>query len=184
MFHHVVEAGSLPQSTLYLRISLPDTIEPILIAGPKLNKEKQNFQTQAELHWYLNQLSGMIVQSNYVGCIQVISEKKTVVSVELLCSKCSQKVMKLIATIEGITSIVADPSKKTVTVIGEADPVRIIKKVRKFRKTATVVSVGPPKEEQKDERKDSVVPDIPKTCQKCDVWYVIADDYYNRCSIL
>ncbi|KAF5462055.1 hypothetical protein F2P56_018095 [Juglans regia] len=146
--------------------------------------EKQNFQTQPEQFWYLNQLSGMIVQSNYVGCIRVSSEKKTVVSVELLCSKCRQKVMKLIATIDGITSIVLDPSKNTVTVIGEADPVRIIKKVRKFRKTATVVSVGPSKDEKKDEKKDSVVLNIPKTCQKCDLWYVIGDDYYNRCSIM
>ncbi|XP_059460200.1 heavy metal-associated isoprenylated plant protein 2-like [Corylus avellana] len=111
--------------------------------------------------------------------------KKTVVSVELLCSKCRQKVMKLIATIEGITSIVLDPSKNTVTVIGEADPVTIIKKVRKFRKSASVVSVGPPKEEKKDEKKD--VKDtmyVPKACQRCDVWYVIAEDYYSYCSIM
>ncbi|KAJ7957779.1 Heavy metal-associated domain [Quillaja saponaria] len=91
--------------------------------------------------------------------------------------------MKLIATIEGITSIVLDPSKNTVTVIGEADPVRIIKKVRKFRKTAKIVSIGPPKEEKKDEKKD-VVPHAPKTCQRCDVWYVIAEDGYGYCSIM
>ncbi|KAG2692624.1 hypothetical protein I3843_08G060600 [Carya illinoinensis] len=118
-----------------------------------------------------------------------MSSKKTVVSVVLLCSKCRQKVMKSIATIEGITSIVLDPSKNTVTVIGEADPVRIIKQVRKFRKTATVVSVGPAKEEKKDEKKDSVVKEsvvtcVPKTCQRCDLWYVVADDYYNRCTIM
>ncbi|KAG7971851.1 hypothetical protein I3843_07G156000 [Carya illinoinensis] len=107
--------------------------------------------------------------------------KKTVVSVELLCSKCRQKVMKLVATIEGITSILLDPSKSTVTIIGEADPVTIIKKVRKFRKSATVVSVGPQKEEKKDEKKDLFTP---KTCQRCDVWYVIAEDYYNYCSIM
>ncbi|XP_042991482.1 heavy metal-associated isoprenylated plant protein 2-like isoform X1 [Carya illinoinensis] len=151
--------------------------------------KKQNLQTQAEQFWYLNQLSGMIVQSNYVVCIRVSGEKKTVVSVVLLCSKCRQKVMKSIATIEGITSIVLDPSKNTVTVIGEADPVRIIKQVRKFRKTATVVSVGPAKEEKKDEKKDSVVKEsvvtcVPKTCQRCDLWYVVADDYYNRCTIM
>ncbi|XP_075633704.1 heavy metal-associated isoprenylated plant protein 2-like [Castanea sativa] len=108
--------------------------------------------------------------------------QKTVVSVELLCSKCRKRVMKLIATIEGINSIVLDPSKKTVTVIGEADPVKIIKKVRKFRKSAEVVSVGPPKEEKKDEKKD--VFNTPKTCQRCDVWYVIGEDYYSYCSIM
>lgn len=90
--------------------------------------------------------------------------------------------MTLIATIEGINSIVLDPSKNTVTVIGEADPVKIIKKVRKFRKSAAVVSIGSPKEEKKDEKKDVCY--TPKTCQRCDVWYVMGEDYYSYCSIL
>ncbi|KAK3425349.1 heavy metal-associated isoprenylated plant protein 2 [Eucalyptus grandis] len=111
--------------------------------------------------------------------------QKTIVSVELLCSKCRLKVMKLVATIEGITSIVLDPSKNTVTVIGEADPAKIIKKVRKFRKSAHFVSIGPPKEDKKDEKKDVVIPQTPKTCQRCDIWYVVAEDgFYNYCSIL
>ncbi|KAM7257337.1 hypothetical protein ACFE04_013078 [Oxalis oulophora] len=91
--------------------------------------------------------------------------KKTIVSVELLCSKCRRKVMKLVATLEGITSIVLDPAKCTVTVIGEADPVDIIEKIRKFRKSATVVSVGPAKSEEKkdDLKKDNMyVPYAPK----------------------
>ncbi|KAI3440051.1 HMA domain-containing protein [Psidium guajava] len=110
--------------------------------------------------------------------------QKTVVSVELLCSKCRLKVMKLVATIEGITSIVLDPSKNNVTVTGEADPAKIIKKVRKFRKSAHFVSVGPPKEDKKDE-KSVLIPQTPKTCQRCDVWYVVAEDgYHNYCSIM
>ncbi|KAF7140068.1 hypothetical protein RHSIM_Rhsim06G0029400 [Rhododendron simsii] len=110
--------------------------------------------------------------------------KKTVVSVDLLCSKCRLKVMKLISTIEGINSIALDPSKNTVTVIGEADPVCIIKKVRKFRRSAQITSIGPPKEEKKDDKKEVLV-SLPKTCQKCDVWYVISDDlYYPYCNIL
>ncbi|WVY92203.1 hypothetical protein V8G54_037717 [Vigna mungo] len=79
---------------------------------------------------------------------------KTVVSVELRCSKCKRKVMKLIATVAGINSIVLDPDKNTVTVVGEADPVRIIKNVRKFRKSATIVSFGSSKEEKKEHKKD------------------------------
>lgn len=112
--------------------------------------------------------------------------QKTVVSVELLCSKCRQKVMKLIAMIEGITSIVLDPSKNTVTVVGEADPVKIINKVRKFRKSATILSVGPPKDEKKDEKdqKKDVTLYTPKTCERCDVWYVINYDPYHYCSIM
>ncbi|KAK2660571.1 hypothetical protein Ddye_007104 [Dipteronia dyeriana] len=106
-------------------------------------------------------------------------------SVELLCSKCRQKVMKLIAKVEGVTSIVIDPSKNSVTVIGEADPVKIIKRVREFRRSATIVSIGPPKEEKKDVIvKKDVIAVTPQTCQRCDVWYVVAEDYYSYCSIL
>ncbi|KAK7291205.1 hypothetical protein RIF29_06160 [Crotalaria pallida] len=126
-----------------------------------------------------------------------IMSKKTVVSVELLCSKCKQKVMKLIASVEGITSIVLDPAKNTVTVVGEADPVRIIKRVRKFRKSASIVSIGPPKEEKKDEKKEvkkddnkkdekkvAAIPHAPNLCHRCVVWYVIPEDNYGYCSIM
>lgn len=93
--------------------------------------------------------------------------------------------MKLIAEVEGVNSIVLDMSKSTATVIGEADPVKIIKKVRKFRRFAQVVSIGPSTVEKKDEnkeKKESV--SLPKTCQRCDVWYVIHEDAYSYCSIL
>lgn len=95
--------------------------------------------------------------------------------------------MKLVADIEGTNSIVLDSSKNTATVIGEADPVTIIKKVRKFRKSAEFVSVGPPKDEKKDEKKvekkDDCL-DLPMTCHRCDTWYVINEDVYGYCSIL
>ncbi|KAG7024186.1 hypothetical protein SDJN02_13000, partial [Cucurbita argyrosperma subsp. argyrosperma] len=63
------------------------------------------------------------------------------------------------------------PPKNTITVIGEADPVKVIKKVRKFRKYAAILSVGPAKEEKKDGKKESkdVISHLPKTCCKCDV---------------
>ncbi|KAK6278054.1 hypothetical protein POUND7_018377 [Theobroma cacao] len=121
--------------------------------------------------------------------------KKTILSVELLCPRCRQKVMKLISDVVGITSIVLDPSKNTVTVTGEADPVKIIKKVRKFRKHASIVSIAAAKDEKKDEKKvekkdekkddrRDLVVYTPKTCHKCDVWYVVGDDLYTYCSIL
>ncbi|GLT57998.1 hypothetical protein SLA2020_309260 [Shorea laevis] len=123
-------------------------------------------------------------ERKYCSLTLVLVVQKTVLSVELVCCKCRQKVMKLIATVEGITSIVLDPSKNTVTVVGEADPVRIIKKVRKFRKSASIVSIGPPKDEKKDDRKDVMLCNTPMTCQRCDVWYVIGEDAYSYCSIM
>ncbi|KAI4366354.1 hypothetical protein MLD38_022241 [Melastoma candidum] len=109
-------------------------------------------------------------------------QQKIIVSAELRCSKCMMKVMKSVAGLEGITSIALDPSKSTVTVIGEADPVKIIKKMRKCRKSAYIMSIGPPKDEKKDDKKDPI-PQTPKTCQKCDVWYVTSEDP-NYCSIM
>ncbi|KAK4746263.1 hypothetical protein SAY87_012575 [Trapa incisa] len=113
--------------------------------------------------------------------------KKTIVSVELLCSKCRRKVMKQVAAIEGITSIVLDPPKNTVTVVGEADPVDIIKKVRKFRRSASIISIGPPKD---DTGRDisycssTTFPQVPSACQRCDRWYVVSEDSYGYCSIM
>lgn len=98
--------------------------------------------------------------------------------------------MKLIASIEGIISVVLDPSKNIATVIGEADPVKIIKQVRKFKRSAMIVSIGPPKEEKKDEKKDDkfvssqiLIHSLPKICQGCDAWYVVREEYHI-CSIL
>nr|XP_043616468.1 heavy metal-associated isoprenylated plant protein 2-like [Erigeron canadensis] len=128
-----------------------------------------------------------------------IITKKTILSVDLPCLKCKKKVMMSISSIEGIDSIVLDPSKNTVTIIGEADPVTIIRKVRKFKRSARIISVGSAKEEKKDEKKDDkkekkdekkdVVthvfhPSTPRTCQKCDVWYVVNQDYISPCHIL
>ncbi|KAK1279264.1 hypothetical protein QJS04_geneDACA002733 [Acorus gramineus] len=89
--------------------------------------------------------------------------------------------MKLIAGIEGVNSIVVDPAKKTVTVIGEADPFEIIRKVRKFRRCAEIVTIGPAKEEKKEPK-----PELPSTCQKCDAWFIIREEDYGHgyCSIL
>lgn len=109
--------------------------------------------------------------------------------------------MMLISSIERIDSIVLDIAKNTATVIGEADPVTIIRKVRKLRKSANIVSVGPAKEEKKVEKKDekkddkkhekkeclapSIVPLTQSTCHRCDAWYVVRyHDYTNPCYIL
>ncbi|KAL8230827.1 hypothetical protein R6Q57_000605 [Mikania cordata] len=135
-----------------------------------------------------------------------LTSKKTVLSVDLHCLKCRKKVMMLISSIEGIDSIVLDLSKNTATITGEADPASIIRKVRKCRKSAQVVSVGPAKEEKKHDKKDDkkedkkdekkdekkecsahcvVVPLTPRSCHRCDVWYAVNyQDYVNPCHIL
>ncbi|KAK1433603.1 hypothetical protein QVD17_10515 [Tagetes erecta] len=127
-----------------------------------------------------------------------VTAKKTVLSVDLVCLKCRKKVMMLISSIERIDSIVLDIAKNTATVTGEADPVTIMRKVRKLIKSASIVSVGPAKEEKKGDKKEekkddkkkeslahSIVPLSHSTCHRCDAWYVVHyHDYTNPCYIL
>ncbi|KAL2318782.1 hypothetical protein Fmac_032658 [Flemingia macrophylla] len=65
---------------------------------------------------------------------------KTVVSVDLRCSRCRQKVMKLANCncVEEITFIILDPDQNTVVVVAEAVRVRMIKNVRKLRNSVTI----------------------------------------------
>lgn len=87
--------------------------------------------------------------------------------------------MKLVADLDGVTSIVLDPSKSTATVVGETDPALIIKRIRKFKKCAELVSVGPPKDETK-----LTYPIMPNCCQRCDSWFVVREDTHWHCPIL
>ncbi|GLJ20136.1 hypothetical protein SUGI_0365540 [Cryptomeria japonica] len=68
-------------------------------------------------------------------------KRTTVISVQIYCCKCKQDVMKAAAGVDGVDSIQVDSSKNTVTVIGEADPVEVAKKIRKLKKNAEIVTV-------------------------------------------
>ncbi|GLJ20134.1 hypothetical protein SUGI_0365510 [Cryptomeria japonica] len=114
----------------------------------------------------------------------------TVVSVEISCCKCKKKVMKIAAGIPGVESIAVDVSKNTLTVIGEVDPVELAKKIRKFKKRANIISVGPPEKKKDGEKKNGgekkVPENLPKSCPTCGVWYIY-DAYafdHNTCSIM
>lgn len=48
----------------------------------------------------------------------------------------------------GVNSISMDMKEKKMTVIGEVDPICMVRKLRKFRQTE-IISVGPPKAEKK-----------------------------------
>ncbi|CAO2835120.1 unnamed protein product [Amaranthus hypochondriacus] len=76
--------------------------------------------------------------------------KKTVMSVDLECFKCRKKVMEVIGSINGITSIALNPSRNIVIVTGEADPVHIVNKLRKFYRSVYLVCVVPLNEDYSD----------------------------------
>ncbi|KNA17795.1 hypothetical protein SOVF_076920 [Spinacia oleracea] len=75
---------------------------------------------------------------------------------------CKQKAIKLVSSISGIDSISMDGKEKKLTVIGDMDPVAVVKKLRRYYHTE-IVSVGPAKEPEKpnEKPKDEPKPVVP-----------------------
>ncbi|KAG0457404.1 hypothetical protein HPP92_022561 [Vanilla planifolia] len=78
--------------------------------------------------------------------------------------KTKQKAIEAVADIYGIDSIAADLKDQKMTIIGEMDTVAIAKKLKKIGKI-DIISVGPAKEEKKDDKKDAK-PDDKKDAKK------------------
>ncbi|XP_022734639.1 heavy metal-associated isoprenylated plant protein 39-like isoform X2 [Durio zibethinus] len=64
--------------------------------------------------------------------------------------KTKQKAIEAAADIFGVDSIAADLKDQNLTVIGQMDAVAIVKKLKKVGKV-DILSVGPAKEEKKEE---------------------------------
>lgn len=76
--------------------------------------------------------------------------KKMVLKVTIEDEKSKRRVMQTVAGVEGVESFALDTKADKITVIGEADPVDVAMKLRKFGYTE-LLSVGPAKEEKKSE---------------------------------
>ncbi|KAI5013986.1 hypothetical protein ZWY2020_055376 [Hordeum vulgare] len=82
-----------------------------------------------------------------------MAPQKVVVKVSSMSDeRVKQKAMETVADIYGIDSIAADHKDQKMTVIGDMDSVVIAKKLRKFGRI-DILSVGPAKEEKKDDKK-------------------------------
>ncbi|XP_057842355.1 heavy metal-associated isoprenylated plant protein 39 [Cryptomeria japonica] len=70
--------------------------------------------------------------------------KKMVLQVTIEDEKSKRKALKAVATVEGVDSVAVDMKQKKITVIGEADPVFVTLRLRKYGFCcAELISVGP-----------------------------------------
>ncbi|XP_020102478.1 heavy metal-associated isoprenylated plant protein 2-like [Ananas comosus] len=79
--------------------------------------------------------------------------KKIVLKISIICSKCKTTILQAVAKLDGIKSLELDEEKCTLTVVGTADVVDIVKELKKVKKAADVVSVGDNKHKKKEEEK-------------------------------
>ncbi|CAL0303357.1 unnamed protein product [Lupinus luteus] len=78
--------------------------------------------------------------------------KKVVLKVEFHDDRIQTKTMKAISGFSGVESLSVDKNDKKFTLIGDIDPVQVVRKLKKLCHVE-IVSVGPAKEEKKEEPK-------------------------------
>ncbi|KAJ0078889.1 hypothetical protein Patl1_24649 [Pistacia atlantica] len=101
--------------------------------------------------------------------------KKIVVKVAINCQICKADVMKAVTKLTGIDQVSVDGEKGTLTVVGDVDPVLVVKRLKKIKKCPQIVSIGPPKppEPEKPKPPPLPVPCLPPSCKDCQLVAII-----------
>ncbi|KAH9306027.1 hypothetical protein KI387_010431 [Taxus chinensis] len=114
-----------------------------------------------------------------------------VLKVSIEDEKSKRRALEAVAGVQGVDSVAIDMKENKITVIGEADPVYLTAKLRKFGHTE-LLSVGPAKEEKKEPQKqepkkeEQTVVYVPSNYSynyRPYEYTVVRDEYNNSCTI-
>lgn len=83
-----------------------------------------------------------VVMSESSGRPYYVGSRPRVVEllVPMCCTKCEEKVREILLELEGVQGLVVDPTSQRVTVTGFVDPLRTLRKARKVKKDAQLLS--------------------------------------------
>ncbi|KAK9944086.1 hypothetical protein M0R45_009670 [Rubus argutus] len=110
--------------------------------------------------------------------------KNIMIKVNINCQICKTDVLKAIDKLIGIDAVVVDGQKGTLSVVGDVDPVLVVKPLRKAGKVAEIISVGPVK--PLEPKEPPAVFLLPPCCNQCQLVGVSYAPYFDGgvCNIL
>ncbi|KAF3338803.1 Heavy-metal-associated domain-containing protein [Carex littledalei] len=82
---------------------------------------------------------------------------KIELKVQIFCEKCKTTILTTAANIDGVNSISLDASKGVLTITGTADAVEMVRKLRKAKISAEIISFGPEKKEKNKEKEEKKI---------------------------